>query len=367
MAISKWNLETIRDFINSKYDNVELINVYSKRRKSGIFRKFITISNGERVRDMELNNFLKRGCDFYEKTDKKVDKLEIENYLKEKHSNLNLRVLDVKHESNINGGRMIKVYMQYKNYKFMSHWQTLRDYEHIPTLRKYLEYENTANEKYNCEIVNMENRRITLQKDGIVKNIAMKTFSTGEFIFEDVKDIKDIEIMEYMKGNKPEVEVLKIYRKQIRCKIDIYLECKYKDTIYNVSIGSIKKGFSFGEKIPLGEKIMIEVLIEKGIEYETQKQFEGMKYKGNLKFDFYLPMYNVALEVMGIQHFEPVKRFGGDKKFEETVIRDNIKREYCKNNNIKLIEIDRSKEMTSKRNIAFKNKCLTIIEELIGK
>lgn len=38
---------------------------------------------------------------------------------------------------------------------------------------------------------------------------------------------------------------------------------------------------------------------------------------------------------------------------------------YCKNNGIKLIEIDRSKEMTSKINIAFKNKCLNIIEELI--
>lgn len=365
MGVEKWNFETVKEFIDSKYDNIKLIKIYSKRRKSGSLRKFIIISNGERVRDMELNNFLKRGCDFYEKTDIKVGRLEIENYLKEKHPMLNLKVLEIKYESTAKNGRMIKVYMQYKNYKFMSHWQTLRSYQHIPTLRKYLEYEEIASRKYNCEVVNMENRRITLQKDGIIKNIAMKTFSTGEFIFEDVKDIKDIEIMEYMKENKPDVDVLRIYRKQIRGKIDIYLECKYKDKIYNVSIGSIKKGFSFGEKIPLGEKLMTEALVEKGVEYETQKQFEGMKYKGNLKFDFYLPDYNVAIEIMGIQHFEPVKRFGGNKKFEETVIRDNIKREYCKNNGIKLIEVDRSKEMTSKRNITFKNKCLNIIEELI--
>ena len=365
MVNEKWNLETVKEFIDSKYNNIELIDFYSKINKNGIKVKFISISNGERVRDVQLNNFLRRGCDFYEKTDKKITNETISNYLKNKYPNLNIEVLKVCNEMNLNEGRMIKVYMKYKNYEFMSHWQTLRDYDYVPTLKKYLEYEEIANKKYNCEVVNMENRRITLQKNGIIKNIAMKTFSTGEFIFEDVKDIKDIEIMEYMKENKPEVEVLKIYRKPVKGKIDIYLECKCKDKIYNVSMGSMKKGFSFGEKIPLGEKLMIEALIEKGIEYETQKQFEGMKYKGSLKFDFYLPRYNVALEVMGIQHFEPVKRFGGDKKFEETVIRDNIKRDYCKNNGIKLIEIDRSKEMTSKRNIAFKNKCLNIIEELI--
>ena len=72
MSVEKWNFETVKEFINSKYDNIELIDFYSKRRKNGNLRKFIVISNGERVRDMELNNFLKRGCDFYEKTDKKI-------------------------------------------------------------------------------------------------------------------------------------------------------------------------------------------------------------------------------------------------------------------------------------------------------
>ena len=77
-------------------------------------------------------------------------------------------VLKVCNEISSNNGRMIKVYMRYKNYEFMSHWQTLRDYDYVPTLKKYLEYEKIAEEKYNCEVINMKNRRITLQKDGII-------------------------------------------------------------------------------------------------------------------------------------------------------------------------------------------------------
>lgn len=41
----------------------------------------------------------------------------------------------------------------------------------------------------------------------------------------------------------------------------------------------------------------------------------------------------------GKQHFEAITYFGGIKAFEENLIRDKIKNEYCKNNNIHLIRI----------------------------
>ena len=63
-----------------------------------------------------------------------------------------------------------------------------------------------------------------------------------------------------------------------------------------------------------------------------------------LPFDFYLPDYNICIEVDGMQHYEPAT-FGGISKekaidnFRESKIRDNIKTQYCKDNNIKLIRI----------------------------
>ena len=43
-----------------------------------------------------------------------------------------------------------------------------------------------------------------------------------------------------------------------------------------------------------------------------------------------------AIEVDGIQHRQPVSVFGGEEEFEQTVKRDNVKNQYCNDNNIPL-------------------------------
>ena len=40
-----------------------------------------------------------------------------------------------------------------------------------------------------------------------------------------------------------------------------------------------------------------------------------------------------------MQDFEPVKIFGGEKRFLDQIKKDKMKNEYCNNNNIKLIRI----------------------------
>jgi hypothetical protein len=67
-------------------------------------------------------------------------------------------------------------------------------------------------------------------------------------------------------------------------------------------------------------------------------------YKKSLRFDFYLEEFNTSIEIQGKQHYEPVD-FGGRPRewsiqdFKIQQIRDQIKRDYCKENNIKLLEI----------------------------
>lgn len=56
-------------------------------------------------------------------------------------------------------------------------------------------------------------------------------------------------------------------------------------------------------------------------------------------FDFYLTDYNILIEYDGIQHFEPIKWFGGLHRFKKLQDRDKTKNNFSENNNIDLIRI----------------------------
>lgn len=88
-----------------------------------------------------------------------------------------------------------------------------------------------------------------------------------------------------------------------------------------------------------GEKDIEHVLKSNGIPYETQKEFEGLVYKRNLKYDFYIESLNTLIEYNGKQHYEPIDFFGGEHSFNIQKERDNLKIEYAKGNNIRMLVI----------------------------
>ncbi len=88
-----------------------------------------------------------------------------------------------------------------------------------------------------------------------------------------------------------------------------------------------------------GEKEIRKELEKYNIIYEYQKTFKNCKYKCLLKFDFYLPLYNICIEFDGKQHFESNNFFGGNDALIYEEKRDYIKNIYCKHNNIKLLRI----------------------------
>lgn len=93
------------------------------------------------------------------------------------------------------------------------------------------------------------------------------------------------------------------------------------------------------ESMSKGER-MAESFFEKhNMIYETQKRFEDCKDILALPFDFYLPDYNLIVEIMGEQHERPVEYFGGQTAFERCIKHDNIKREYLKKNDINILDI----------------------------
>ena len=97
-----------------------------------------------------------------------------------------------------------------------------------------------------------------------------------------------------------------------------------------------------------GEILIKKILKELDIKYLPQHKFDDCRDKNKLAFDFYLPNKNICIEFDGKQHFEPIKRFGGIVNFVITKNHDEIKNNYCKNNNIKILRIKYTESIEEK-------------------
>lgn len=118
--------------------------------------------------------------------------------------------------------------------------------------------------------------------------------------------------------------------------------------------GCPKCNYSRGERL-------VQLFLEKNnIKYVSQESFKNTENPCRnptnsylLYFDFYLPDYKKILEIDGIQHYEPVERFGGGEKFEIQKYKDSVKNKYCEDNDIQLVripywDIDKIEEILTK-------------------
>ncbi|WP_406536989.1 hypothetical protein, partial [Methanobrevibacter sp.] len=69
----------------------------------------------------------------------------------------------------------------------------------------------------------------------------------------------------------------------------------------------------------------------KVIHHYRKKWLEGQE------IDIFVPHLNLAIEYDGIQHFKPIKAWGGEEGLKKNIERDKLKEEKCKENNITLI------------------------------
>lgn len=88
-----------------------------------------------------------------------------------------------------------------------------------------------------------------------------------------------------------------------------------------------------------GEYLVLSYLDDNKINYQREYRFNDCKDKVALPFDFYLPDYNAVIEYQGRQHYSDIEYFGGTEAFEKRKRHDKIKKQYCKDNKIKFIEI----------------------------
>jgi hypothetical protein len=92
-----------------------------------------------------------------------------------------------------------------------------------------------------------------------------------------------------------------------------------------------------------GEMNIAKMLNENEIKYSTQYVFDKCKHKRKLPFDFKLDNINLCIEFDGIFHYTVERFYTNEEKRKEmlqlTQLRDKIKTEYCKTNNIILYRI----------------------------
>lgn len=90
-----------------------------------------------------------------------------------------------------------------------------------------------------------------------------------------------------------------------------------------------------------GEAKITKILKEMNINYISQYHTNELKNNNYfLYFDFFLPNFNVIIEYQGEQHYFPINRGYHDRSsFTELKKRDELKRKYCKEKGIKLVEI----------------------------
>ena len=122
---------------------------------------------------------------------------------------------------------------------------------------------------------------------------------------------------------------------------NLKIKCKCGD-IYTTSLASyihynVTRCSKCSNKESKSETIIKNFLANHKINFKQEKSFKNCRDINTLPFDFYLPDYNTCIEYNGKQHYEPIEYFGGNERLEIQKKHDKIKKEYCEQNNIKLI------------------------------
>ena len=101
-----------------------------------------------------------------------------------------------------------------------------------------------------------------------------------------------------------------------------------------------------------GEKEICKILNNNNINYIRQYKFNNCRHILPLPFDFYIPDFNLCIEFDGEQHFRIFEKWGGEENLLNIKRNDEIKNQFCKNNNIEILRIkynENIKDLLSKK------------------
>lgn len=190
------------------------------------------------------------------------------------------------------------------------------------------------------EYINARSKLLAKDKDGYKVLISLDNLSRGKtpqrFYQYNPYTIENIQIW----LNKNNCNFRIISTKFVSANSKLEFQC-FKGHVFSTSWNKIQSqhvGCAICTQSK-GEDLVSEYLLKHNLTFEREKTFENCKYKKKLRFDFYINSLNACIEFQGVQHYKPIEHFGGDARYTSQLKKDNIKVEFCKENNIKLIRI----------------------------
>lgn len=133
---------------------------------------------------------------------------------------------------------------------------------------------------------------------------------------------------------------IKPLEKYVSGRHSIKMECTSCGKIWSTRPDGLLEGYGCPNcASSKGERAVSTTLDLLGIGYFQEHIFPDCRHKWPLRYDFYIPSINTAIEFQGRQHYEAETSWGGDDGLAERQLRDQIKRDYCADKNICLVEI----------------------------
>ena len=197
--------------------------------------------------------------------------------------------------------------------------------------------------KHNISILNYINSKNPIHyrcnKCGFESDVRLSTLKNNIFNCPECsRQLKNKKFLEKVYQRNPNIIVLEEYQKleePVLCKCKV-CNMEWRATPHNLMNGTSCPNCSTSK----GEREVKSFLIKHNIKFIPQYMIRGQFGNRNKIFvDFYLPNLNCIIEYNGIQHYISVERFGGEIALQNQLQRDEDLRSYCKNCNIRLIEI----------------------------
>jgi len=146
------------------------------------------------------------------------------------------------------------------------------------------------------------------------------------------------DLVERVQKITPSIKILTTKDEYIKQTDYLTCECAICGNIWKVAgTGLLNERGCPKCKESKGEKAVESFLSQSNILFEKQKKFRGCKYKYLLRFDFYLPQYNMCIEFDGEQHFTGI--FKGREINQTIFLKDEIKNQFCQYNGVQLLRI----------------------------
>ncbi|HAU84492.1 MAG TPA: hypothetical protein DCW90_02970 [Lachnospiraceae bacterium] len=206
------------------------------------------------------------------------------------------------------------------------------------------------------ELMNVRDKYLCEDNEGYLGYISLTNVKLGKHfgIFSPVFNKENLlyNINRFFFNNNVGSKALNYEFRKPSCSSKICCQCECGNIFYG-NLGDITTQNKWRCEQCSLIKSSLEYKVEKileelGADFVCQKRFDNCRSDITnylLPFDFYVEKYNICIEVDGEQHFK-ISKFGNEsdeealKNHERRVHYDNIKTNFCKQQNIHLLRID---------------------------